>query len=184
MDFKEFKSEMERKNAHTLRTRLRKYEKADVDPIEAVAANLRATNNPDKERLLALLLQNEAAYNAAVREVYRRPTSTRKRSARSRLSPRTRAHEVLKKAMRARKNRTARKPWKQGSTTILSINVQPARPNAPRARRGSLLGILPPPPNTSSTRFTGPVYVYNGTNNPLLTEKEFIELTAGLTEEQ
>ena len=178
---------MERKNVANLRTRLRRYEKAGVDPIEAVAANLRATNKSDNKRLLALLLDNEAAYNAAVREVYRSPTSTRKRSARSRLSPRTRAHGVLKKAMRAfsRKSGTARKstPGKQGSTTILSINVQPARPNAPRARRGSLLSVLPPPPNTNSTRFAGPVYVYNGTTNPPLTEKEFIELTAGLTEE-
>ena len=187
MEFNEFKSEMERKNAHTLRTRLRKYEKADVDPIEAVAANivgsLRTKSDRDLERLLALLQENEEAYNAAVREAYNKPS--RSASSRSRLSPRTRrAHGVLKKAMRARKNRTARKPWKQGSTTILSINVQPARPNAPRARRGSLLSILPPPPNTNSTRFTGPVYVYNGTNNPLLTDKEFIELTAGLTEEQ
>jgi hypothetical protein len=199
MDFKEFKSEMERKNADKLRTRLRKYEKAGVDPFEAVAANivgsLRTKSDRDLERLLALLQENEEAYNAAVREAYNKPS--RSASSRRRLSPRTRrAHGVLKKAMRARhsrKNRTARKPWKQGSTTILSINVQPARPIAPNAKnknrekRGTEMSIYPPPPNTHAVKF-GPMIVYYGNkhNDPPMTKKEYAALMkeAGFTEEE
>jgi hypothetical protein len=201
MDFKDFKSEMERKNADKLRKRLRKYEKGGVDPFEAVAANivgtLRTKPDRDLERLLALLQENEAAYNAAVKEAHTRASSSRKRSASGKCSasrkrsasPRTRkAHEVLKKAMRARafsrKNGTARNPRKQGSTTILSIHAQPARPNAPRARRGSLLSISFPP-NTDAVKF-GPLYVYNGTNNPPLTkeEKEKLLKNEGFTQEE
>jgi hypothetical protein len=182
MDFKEFKSEMERKNADKLRKRLRKYEKGGVDPLEAVAANivgsLRTKPDRDLERLLALLQENEKAYNAAVREAYNKPS--RRASSRSRPSPRTRAHRVLKKAMRAfsRKNKTAKKPSKRGSTTILSINVQKANPiaesvNKNRVPRGTRMSVHPPPPSTAAVKF-GPMILYyaNAKNDPPMTAKE------------
>jgi hypothetical protein len=191
MDFKEFKSEMERKNADKLRTRLRKYEKAGVDPFEAVTANivgsLRTKPDRDLDRLLALLQENEKAYNAAVREVYK---PSRRASSRSRPSPRTRAHRVLKKAMRAfsRKNRTAKKPSKRGSTTILSINVEKANPiaksvNKNRVPRGTRMSVYPPPPSTDAVKF-GPMIIYyanaNAENDPPMTAKEMERFLEGL----